>query len=53
MRGMDPEALLAQMGDGGGLGGGAPVGVGAPGGGRGDGRTMNKKVPARKKKKRR
>ncbi len=54
MRGMDPEALMAGMTEGGGFGG-APVGagVGAPGGGRSDGRPMNKKVPARKKKKRR
>jgi signal recognition particle subunit SRP54 len=60
MRGMDPEDLMASMAGGpggalGGLPGGGriPVGAGAPGGGTTGGRPQNKRVPARKKKKRR
>jgi signal recognition particle subunit SRP54 len=53
MRGMDPEDLMASMAGGGlpGLPGAGRIPV--PAGGPGEGRQHNKRVPARKKKKRR
>ncbi|MPZ88695.1 MAG: signal recognition particle protein [Nitriliruptorales bacterium] len=57
LRGMDPQDLMAGMADGGMPGRlpmGAGMGAGMPGAGRGgSNRPMNKRVPARKKKKRR
>jgi signal recognition particle subunit SRP54 len=53
LRGMDPEQLMAEMTSGGLPGGGrTPIGAGAPGAAAG-GRPQNKRVPARKKKKKR